>query len=213
MAILDQGLIGTFRGKMGSIVIAKWKGIYVGKSKPKRSTRPGTETQLQQRAKFALVGKFIKTFPTLIAVGFKDTSGTTSMNEAMKYNLNHAVTGIYPDYKLNYSKINFSNSRGDIDIAIDPDLVPVPANRVKLSWKLEDIQMHDSKDTDILYAVFYSVETGMFFKSELLRSKLTHEVRLSRSFLGEVHGWLFVASANQKFATPTQYLGKVIVAA
>lgn len=213
MAILEQGLIGTFTGKMGAIVVAKWKNVYVGKSKPKKSNRPGTETQLQQRAKFALVGKFLKAYPKLITTGFKGTTGTTSMNEAMKYNINHAITGEYPDYKLDYAKVMFSDpqGRGLIDGAFEPTAVAVAGGRIQLSWKPEALSQDDTQPTDILYAVFYSVQSRLFAKAEILRSKLTQEIRLSRLFKGEVHGWIFFASANKKFASPTDYLGKLTV--
>lgn len=215
MAILEQGLIGTFTGKMGAIVVAKWKDRYVGKSKPRKSSKPASKTQVIQRAKFRLIGKFIAELADTISIGFKDTRSTTSMNEAMRHNLTHAISGVYPDYKVDYSKISLSdpNGRGKINHAIEPLLVPAAVNRLKFSWKLEEEPLPDTKPTDIIYLVFYHPVNHVYITKELVRSSLTSEIRLSRSFLGELHAWIFVASDDRRFATGTEYLGQVVLTA
>lgn len=215
MAILNQGLIGTFTGKMGSIVIAKWKDSYVGRGKPKKSNKPGTETQLIQRSKFKLIGEFLSPLSDTVLVGFKGTKNTTSMNEAMRYNLNHAVSGIYPEYTLNYPKLSFSDhkGRGRIGHVVDPVLLPVAGHAIKFSWALDNVPEGNTKLTDLIYIVCYHPLNDRYRINEVVRNTLASEIVLSKSFIGEVHTWIFVASDDKKFATYTQYLGKVTVIA
>ncbi|KIO76127.1 hypothetical protein TH53_16780 [Pedobacter lusitanus] len=218
MAILKQGLIGTFTGKMGSLVISKWKNRYVGKSRPKASSKPATVLQLDYRSRFALIGQFLRRFQQIIPIGYQDSQvGTTPGNEAMKYNLLHAISGVYPDYKVDFASVKLSEPgyAGEIDGGTDPVLSVLPQAKIKLSWKNPArFNYPHTKDTDIAYAVFYHPEKKMsVYPTRPLRSKLELELDLPGMFLGEVHGWLFFGSADRKLVSHTQYLGKVTVIA
>lgn len=215
MAILDQGLVGIFRGKMGAIVVAKWKDLYVGKSKSKRSTKPASVTQIEQRAKFGLVGKFIKAFPELVQIGFKSTGQKTSMNQATSYNLSNAVKGAYPNYSLDYSKIALSDSEGRdlIDEAESPVMVAAADQTVKVTWKAFSVPSPLNEPTDTVYLVLHNPVSYWFSLHQAIRSSLNFDFRVSRKMVGEVHGWLIFASVNKKYVTGTQYLGKVTVIA
>lgn len=50
MAILQQGSLGVFTGKIGALVIAKWKSKYVGRGAPKKSSKEATVLQLTNYA-------------------------------------------------------------------------------------------------------------------------------------------------------------------
>lgn len=218
MAILDQGLIGTFKGKMGSLVIAKWKNKYVGKSKPKSSSKARTELQLDQQSKFRLVGKFMSGFSSTISFSYqKLTVGTTAMNEAMRYNLNNSISGVYPNYSLNFANIQLSDpmEKREIDGGISPVITASPQRKIKLTWKIDDPQNYEkTKDTDQVYAFLYHPEKKISFAStHPQRSKLTLDFSVPGIFLGEVHAWLFFVSADRKLVSKTEYLGKVTVVA
>lgn len=216
MAILEQGLIGTFTGKMGSLVISKWKNKYVGKSKPKASSKPASAIQLDYRSKFKLIGKFLRQFRSVISAGYQSSQiGRTNYNESMSYNLLNSISGIYPDYKLNYANVKLSEPgfEGDIDGVVDPVLTALPQRKIKLTWKINiDPDYTATKNTDLTYAVFSHAEKQISIESKrITRDKLTMDVSFPGLFRGEVHGWLFFVSADRKFVSNTQYLGKVMV--
>ena len=60
MGTFEQGFMGPFRGKPGTAVGSRWKGLYVLRSRPPRK-RSGlaSEGQLKVQARFSLVVKFI----------------------------------------------------------------------------------------------------------------------------------------------------------
>jgi len=76
--------------------------------KGRKSKKPFTLAQLDQQAKFSLVSKFIATLNKLMMKSFRDTPELTGTNVAFKYNFDNAITGIYPAYDLDYSKILIS---------------------------------------------------------------------------------------------------------
>ncbi|MBB6502804.1 DUF6266 family protein [Pedobacter cryoconitis] len=215
MAILEQGQLGLFNGKIGALVISKWKNSYVGRGKPKKSTKAPTAGQLDTRSKFALVGKFITRFPKIIAAGYGETKKTTAMNEAIRYNLEHAVSGIYPNYLLDLPNIMLSKVQVGtwIDAGLDPVMTALPKRGLQLTWKLEDVPGGDTKPTDILYTLYYHPQSqlSMSAPGKIVRSKLTVDTSMPRIFQGEVHGWMFFSSEDGKQASITQYLGKVTI--
>lgn len=58
MAIIKQGILGGFQGKIGAVVGTSWKGIAVVKSKPISVANPRTANQVEQRTKLKNVVSF-----------------------------------------------------------------------------------------------------------------------------------------------------------
>jgi hypothetical protein len=60
MGTFEQGYMGPFRGKLGTAVGSKWKGLYVLRSRPPRKrSGPASESQLEVQAKFLLITQFL----------------------------------------------------------------------------------------------------------------------------------------------------------
>ena len=53
MAIIKQGILGGFSGKIGNIVGSSWKGIAIMKTKPLSVANPKTAAQVAQRTAFS----------------------------------------------------------------------------------------------------------------------------------------------------------------
>ncbi len=88
----------------------------------RRKTEP-TQAQLQQQAKFSLLMVFLKPVKLILNQAFEKTKlPMTAFNKAFSNNQN-AITGIYPDYKIDYA--NVSLCKGAIR---NPDVIIVEAN-------------------------------------------------------------------------------------
>ncbi|MBK5214765.1 MAG: hypothetical protein JJE55_14020 [Flavobacteriaceae bacterium] len=60
MGKFNDGIFGSFSGRVGNVVGANWRGIDVLRKRPrKKPNRTGTAGQLEQRAKFAMVVEFL----------------------------------------------------------------------------------------------------------------------------------------------------------
>ena len=62
MAIVKDGILGGFSGKVGNIVGLTLNGVPIMRAAPKASQKPPTEKQRLQRLKFSLAIEFTKPF-------------------------------------------------------------------------------------------------------------------------------------------------------
>lgn len=57
-AVIKQGILGAFSGKVGGVVGTSWKGIAVMKSLPPSVSNPKTAGQIEQRSRMSAVTSF-----------------------------------------------------------------------------------------------------------------------------------------------------------
>jgi len=108
MGKINQGILGGFSGKVGTVVGGNWKGINYMRvlTKP---TNPNSEKQQNQRTKFSLVMSFLKPINPFIRVGYKlFTAKQTAYNAAMSQVLTNAVVGELPNSAIDFSLVQVS---------------------------------------------------------------------------------------------------------
>lgn len=214
MAIVKPGKSGTFNGKIGDVVITRWRDKIVSRDVPTPSTKPKTVPQLTQQSKVRLVGKFLSSISSVIAVGFQSNAkGITEMNAAMSQHLQTAITGAYPNFTLDYTKVVISSPKAktQIDDGYGAKAVAVADAKVTVSWTVQDPTAFPLTTPDDLgYLVFYDTNTGRFviYAGKGTRSALTVTAQISRSLVGhKFHGFMFFTSADQKYVSESEYLG------
>ena len=133
MGTFEQGYMGPFRGKLGTAVGSKWKGLYVLRSRPPRKrTGPASESQLEVQAKFLLMTKFLRPLTDLLNQTFKKSAVNMSgANKAFAEN-KKAVTGAYPDFTIDYAKVILST--GNFDNAGGPAAKSAEAGKLVFTW-------------------------------------------------------------------------------
>ena len=215
MARLETGQVGTFRGKVGQVVVAKWRDVLVGKKTPTKSGKPGSDEQIDQRSKFGLVTKFFRGLGEVIKLGYQSQkTGMTPINAAVQYHLVNAVTGIFPNYALDYSKIVLSNAINGVEIdgGFAPTAVPAPDCIVNITWQLSDRNyLKATTPDDLLSIIIYSLTKKKFiiYDRVVSRSALKYDVELPRIFVNDVcHGYMFFTSPKGKAVSYSEYLGQ-----
>lgn len=215
MAILETGQVGTFKGKIGQVVVSGWRGLLVGKKTPTKSGKPGSEDQIDQRSKFGLVTHFFRGMGEIIKLGYQSyKTGMTPMNAAVKYHLDNAVTGAYPNYALDYSKVLLSDANviGEIDGGFAPAAVAAAGSIVKVEWQMRSNITNDATSPDDrLSIIIYSVTKQRFvvYKRVVPRSALKYNVELPLFFNGDTcHGYMFFNSPKGKDVSRSEYLGQ-----
>lgn len=213
MALIKNGQVGDFTGKIGNVVVAKWKDLTVGRSTPKKSTKPLTLKQLTQQLRFKLVGEFFNRISDLIQIGYQSGTGKlTAVNAAVKEHIDKVIIGVYPNFTLDYPKITISVpfNKAEVDSGFNTKAVPVANHSVEVTWSLSDYANIRTLPTDQLYAAFYSVEQKRFllYTAGAARSELTTTIRLPQVFIGNtLHAYCFFASADAKLVSYSEYLG------
>ena len=104
MGKIGRGILGGVSGKVANVVGSRWKGIDYIRAKPLSVANPRTLLQVNQRTKFALVLRFLQPNLNFVKIGYKNYAVKKSQfNSAMSYILNNAITGVSPDFVIDYS--------------------------------------------------------------------------------------------------------------
>ncbi|MBC8006367.1 MAG: hypothetical protein H7X84_12905 [Verrucomicrobia bacterium] len=134
MATFVNGILGGFSGKVGTVIGSYWNGIEYMRSRAAHVTQPNTPAQLEQRAKFALVGKFLRPLIPFLRVSYKTLAlKKSAFNAAMAHTLENAVTGIYPTFEIDYSQVLVC--QGNLLGAENASVISTTANTINFTWE------------------------------------------------------------------------------
>ena len=149
MGRLSKGILGGFSGLVGTVVGGNWKGIDYMRSKPTiRRSASNSVAQDVHHAKFRLVTAFLRSMKDLVKLGFRDFANKmTGSNSALSFTLKNAVTGVYPDIKIDYSQVLVT--RGNIPNASTPSAVSNAAGVItSLTWTRDDAAPRAARRVD-----------------------------------------------------------------
>ena len=133
MGTYQTGVLSKFSGAIGPVVGATWKGKTYMRMRPRKSNIPRSQAQLEQQARFSLLQGFLLSMREVVMLGFKDSAiQMTGINSAFAYNYKHAITGAFPVFALNYSKVLVS--AGQLLIAADTVAEAAGNGRIRFSW-------------------------------------------------------------------------------
>jgi hypothetical protein len=215
MAKIEEGQIGDFRGKIGRVVITDFRGMTVGRSAPKQTTKPPTEAQMDQRLRFALATGFVSGMGDIVQLGYQNVKFATSpANMAVKEILASGITGSYPNYEINFPKVMISKAKGNtaIDNIVPINKTAVVNNRTTLSWEALETGRTVSLPTDNLYVLFYNATEEYFinYPAAAKRSQLTATLRTPHEEETDiVHAWALYVSADGTRVSKSKYLGLI----
>jgi hypothetical protein len=208
MGIISKGILGPFSGLVGTVIGGTWKGISYIRSKPLPVDREPSLLQLEQRAKFSLVVRFLQTMTPLVHVSFKELAKKMSgFNSAFSYNIKNAVTGVYPGYELDYSLALVS--RGDLPNAGNPDAAVGAGNNITWTWT-DNTGVGKAAATDKAILVVYCPDRDQcIFDFGADRSTGTDTIPVA-AFAGfVVETWIGFISADNKSVATSVYTGQL----
>ena len=145
MGTIKKGILGGFSGKVGTVVGGSWKGISYMRSLPQKVKNPRTAGQVSQRSKFAITMYYLKPMTAFLRTGWKLYAHRQSpINAAMSYALANAITGAYPDYEIDPSKVIVS--RGSLATAVNANANDAGGS-IDISWD-DNSNVSNAKQTD-----------------------------------------------------------------
>lgn len=213
MGKISQGVLGGFSGKLGNVVGASWKGIDYMRIKPANVANPKTQGQLDQRSKFALVLNFLQSMTVFVRLGFKlYATKKTQFNSAMSYLLGNAITGAYPDFTLDYSKVLVS--KGNLTGAVNASAVSDTPGEVAYAWD-DNSGSGSAAATDVALLLAYSPakNISVYLTSGAVRSDGAATLNLPNDFSGDdVEVYLGFMSGDATDVANSVHLGTVTVA-
>ena len=211
MGTYQKGILGGFSGTVGNVVGGSWKGIDYMRSKGNRRTTTTSQKQKEQQAKFAVIARFQQPLSGLLAVSFKSFAvRMTGANSAMSYNLRNGISGVYPDYTIDFS--NILVSRGDMPNATNPAAAAGTAGIVTFSWT-NNAGSGKAKDTDkaIMVAYCEELQQSVYTDAGPDRSEGTANFALAAFSGKQVQTWLGFISEDGKLVATSAFTGAINV--
>lgn len=210
MATNEQGILGGFSGKVGTVIGGNWNGIEFMRANPVHITNPQTAAQQDQRAKMGTMIRFLSPLKEILRTGFKKQAYRMSaFNAATSYNLAHAITGTYPDYGVDYSKVRVS--QGKLPGALNPQISSSTNGQITFTWE-DNSSDNGAKGDDWSLLLVYNPEKGWTVTSfaESTRSLGSHTIILPANFSGdEVLCYIAFQNASQTVISDSEFLGSI----
>ncbi|MBB5437882.1 hypothetical protein HDC92_001556 [Pedobacter sp. AK017] len=212
MGHLTGGPYYDLIGRTGNNVGRRRKGKNVFSMRPAKSNKPPSALQLAQRNRFGLVTSWLSRIGDLIDAGFLvHPEEESDMNAAVSYHLKNAVTGVSPNFTMDYPKVMFS--RGKVGEAYRAEVNITVAARLDYVW-LAGTPTKYNKPTDMATVMVYCPALDKFvtLQNAAARSALLFNLLLPGNFSGEeVHAYIGFTSADGKVAGSSVYVGEFLV--
>ena len=212
MGTIKKGILGGFSGKVGTVVGATWKGIAYMRSLPQKVKNPRTEPQMMQRTKFAVTLNFLKPLNGLLRTGWKQYAHRQSpINAAMSYTIANAITGTYPNYAIDPSKVLIS--RGSLTPAANASVTASAGGSIIFNWD-DNSGSSAARQTDraLLVVVNPDKSEAVFDTAGATRSETTLSVNLPADWVGEtVEAYIGFISEDGREVANSVYLGNIVI--
>lgn len=211
MGTIQKGILGGFSGKVGNVIGGSWKGIDYMRSVSSRKNATTTQKQKEQQMKFALIARFQQPLTNLLSRTFRSFAiRMTGANSAMSYNLRNAITGLYPDFAIEYSRILIS--RGDMPNAVNPAVEAVADGLVVFTW-VNNTGAGKTKNDDHSILVAYCPEMQQFIYTDEGASREDEEAQLDLfAFTGKVvQTWVAFISEDGREVASSIYTGAITI--
>ncbi|MFB5946523.1 DUF6266 family protein [Albibacterium profundi] len=211
MAIYEEGVLGPFEGRVGNVIGYRWRGKFVMRSRPKSKRRgQSTEKQLASRARLRLMQAYLQERVDFIRKGFSlapELSKMSAFNAAMSYNLKNSISGEYPDYQVDFSKVVFS--RGELVLPKDIHMSQ-EGDRLRVSWSTEIEE--DASSNDQAMIMLSGVEDPTGNHSANSRGAGSDAIDIGRLKPGtELFVHIAFISDDRQRVSDSKYLGSIIV--
>lgn len=213
MARYKKGVNGSFKGKLGNVVGASWRGIDYMRVLSEPGSRVFSEKQRNQQFLLGMISSWLKPLKHIIEIGFQVfASGKTPQNGCVSYHMKHAVTGNSPlEYVINFAKVIFS--RGELLIPLIKEVLGLIDAILHIKWDNANASIFNNDD-DKATIVVYNPAKQAFVSFEDVAQRRDKEVvlQLPAAYTGDnVHCWQHFVNAGGDMVSTSVYLGEVVV--
>jgi hypothetical protein len=211
MASITKGILGGFSGTVGTVIGGNWNGIDYMRSLPKISGKPGTQLQLEQRTKFALVVRFMQALAGLVASTFKDSATKmTGFNKALAHTIKAAITGNFPLYQIAYSQVLVS--RGSLPNDPSAKTASPAAGKIVFTWAdFTGMGKATANDPSVMVVYCEELNLSVYKVNGAGRSTGTDTLTIPGFSGKSVQTWLSFLSADGQDVANSVFTGEIAV--
>ena len=212
MGKIKQGILGGFSGTVGTVIGGNWKGVDYMRGKAASYSDKQSASQLAHRAKFSLMSKFLAPLSAYLQVTFaKVALKKTGINAAFSYNIANAITGTYPAYEVDYSKLLVA--QGTLPGALNPEVTSTTAGEIKYTWEDNSTDTNASATDKATLLVYNPVRNkAVTVVGGNTRTGGSQSITLPANFSGdEVQCFIAFQKETQSTFSNSEYVGGIIV--
>ncbi|MEJ7558681.1 MAG: DUF6266 family protein [Pedobacter sp.] len=206
MGFLMGGPYYDLIGRTGNNVGRRRKGKNVFSMRPSKSTKQPTILQLNQRLKFGLVTRWLSNALNVIQIGYQayQTTGS-SMNSAVKQVLDDAITGVSPNFALDYSRVQLS--KGPLLGARNWVMSAIASAEVELTWDANvGSGKHNVTDKLIIFAFCPVVGEFLELIAPVTRGALAYTLSVPASMSTELlHVWISFMNHEEDVVSRSEF--------
>lgn len=212
MARLKNGIFGAISGKLGPLVGGIWKGIPYLRQRPKKhkTKKPRTAGQIANEEKFKFGNNWLIPFQPFVAIGFHNLAiGKTAIAAAFAANYFQVISGVYPHFVVDYSKVILS--KGKLPQLENPTITLSAPGAIEITWQPNSGQYTSYNDQ--LMVVLYSPDLKIAdgFIGSAIRADEHFTFMFNPQLIGKaLEVYLTVVSIDRKKVANSRYMGRIV---
>lgn len=218
MATYKQGILGSFSGKVGTVIGSFWKGRWVMRGIAPNVHNPQTPAQMHQRARFALIGRTIPAVQGFINVSFDRIAAANSVTNANVYqelNLDdpNVIQGTGTNLTIDYTNLILSRGYG-INPA-SPAAVQGTGQTIDITWVDNAGISPETLSTDIVMAIIYNPARNASAYDVTSATRLDSIMNVAYPALWtgeEAHIYIATRSQDGEIISNSQHLATITLA-
>ena len=174
-----------------------------------------TVPESMQRLKFTMVSKFLSQAKEVVRMGYAKAYRRRELSEinlAVRVLLRSAIVGVYPDYRLDFSKIAMSVASG-LKLVREPELLISEDGKLKVTWSGESSYSGSIGARDEVVFYIYNERTGVgeAYFDVARRDDLSFEIGYPFDRKGDViHCWIFMVTGGRGKVSKSEYMRGVV---
>lgn len=210
----NASVLGDYNGRVGTVVLSNWLSIDTMRARPiKRTNKKPSEKLIQQNDVFSKVMDFLRSAADVISIGFQKPrkAKMTALNAATSFHMLNAIVGDPADPYIDLAKVKFSCPIRATQPVWNPVLLAEAGRKITLKWELNPFPNKSTQLDDKVFVLFYDKQKDWFLTSTgyVNRNALSYSCTLMKDAGDEIHCYMFMASADGKLVSETEYLGMV----
>ena len=210
MAIIDEGILGGFRGRIGTVVGVSNNGKFYMRSLPRKRKNAGPD-EAGNRDKFKLVINHLAPLKALVKAGFKGHyTKTGGYRAALSYNRKHAIAGNDTGFYIAPELFRFSG--GVLPGAMAP-AASVLDDVLEITWDISGADGNSRSDQLMVlaYDALNSLTLTRIFDGAF-RSAGSYSIPIPGQMKGgDADVYIAFVAADRSAQSDSQYLGRFLL--
>jgi hypothetical protein len=211
MAKINDGINGSFHGKVGKVVGATWKGIAYMRSAPKPRTSAPGKMELVNRKKWALSQSWLQPITQFVQIGWKGYSlKSEGFIAAKSYLLRNAFEVVADDVVINPALAKLSS--GDLPLPATIKVNQKENGVVQFTWdKKFDYEKAHEGDQVLMLAYNVEEQEAEYNLVGHTRKTGSDHLNLADEKPGRYHLYAAFISYDRTRQSDSVYLGSVVI--